>query len=476
MKKIASAFFILGICFTSFSCATSGPAVSPVEVDQKRAELETKAAKYKETQLNRVKAITDRLIQFMPAEAQAKLKNIQVKVSDEADINAHASFNELVVNYGLLRFTDSDDQLATVVAHELAHIVKGHVQKNLATNVIATAAGAVAGTAIDSVGGSGIGSVVSAGLRNGIAGAFSRDFEREADYYGFQYLYIAGFDVLKGAEIWERFAIEAPKSMTSNLFSTHPSSPERLIRAEKILTELQTQGVSQNLFQHAGFSMPMPTALFRKVSSMGFVAGQSAGVQSSFSGSQKADDSSSDAAKAELKALRDEIAQLKKEQAALEQNGEHQNKTQQDQVLLERALEEAQEANKQLRYAEFGVKNMGIAKKVTNFLVAKRVEGEQRIFSVSQGSIDWFVQYDQKSFNSFKALALQYRKYRIYWYSPNKKLYSEQDFLQSQVRIEFAKTTLTWDQSLGNYLIGEWKVRVFEDGKLLDERTFEIVR
>ena len=32
-----------------------------------------------------------------------------------------------------------------------------------------------------------------------------------------------------------------------------------------------------------------------------------------------------------------------------------------------------------------------------------------------------------------------------------------------------------WDPALGQFLVGKWLMRVFEDGKLLDERTFEII-
>lgn len=481
MRKNIALILIAAIALLQPSCATVGPDVSSQEVATKRAELEVKAARYRETQLKRVKLITNRLIQFMPAEAQAKFRNLQVEVSDGGDINAHATFNKIVVHYGMLRFTDSDDQLAAVIGHELAHITQGHLQKSLATNVLATAAGLAAGAAIESLGAGGVGSVVSEGVSRGIAGTFSRDLEREADYYGFQYMYVAGFDALKGAEIWERFAIEAPESMTSSLFSTHPASPERLIRAEKIITELQAQGVSPNLFRTANVSLPLPGII--QHASLGF-AGGTAQKGKSKTSSSKAKikinpseiNAETTAAQEELLKIRESIAKLRKEQEALQDNIEQQMKIRKDQAALERTLLEAKEASKELRNEEFGIKDIGIAKKVTNLWVAKKVAGEQRIFPLGQASLDWFVQYNQASLNSFKALGLQHRKYRVYWYTPNKKLYSEQEFMQSQVRSEFAKTTLQWDAELGDYLVGEWRVRVFEGGKLIDERTFEIVR
>lgn len=472
-KCVFRALVWISLGFFMGGCATVGPAVSSSEIDQKKAELEIKAARYKETQRERVRVIANRLIQFMPEDTREQLKGIRIDVSDEGDINAHASFNELIVNYGMLRFTESDDQLATVIAHELAHIVKGHVHKSLATNVMAGAVGMAAGAAVDGLGGGGAGTIVSQGITKGIAGAFSRDFEREADFYGFQYLYIAGFDVMKGAEIWERFAIEAPKSMTRSLFSTHPSSPERLVRAEKVLEELHLNGVVPNLFKTSNLPgksiIPLGSMSFSSVNSSGSVMRQNtAKDKASLSAEQQG-------AQDELQQLKRDIEKLKQEQTVLLQDIAQQVKIKSDQEQLELALEEALEASKQLRYEEFGVKDIGIAKKVTNLWIAKKVDGEQRVFSVKQGGLDWFVQYRQASANTLKALGLMKRSYRIYWYSPNGRVYSEQEFRQSDIRADFAKSSLSWDPELGDYLIGEWKVRVFEGGKFIDERTFEVL-
>ena len=178
----------------------------------------------------------------------------------------------------------------------------------------------------------------------------------------------------------------------------------------------------------------------------------------------------------ELESLREEIKKLRTAQEeGLERKAQEEAEEIQKQAEMERILLEAKEAAKELRHAEFGIQDIGIAKKVTNLWVGKTVSGEQRIFPLSQANIDWFVQYDYMSANSWKALGLNHRKYRAYWYSPNGKLFSEQEFIQSKVRAEFAKTSLKWDPELGDYLVGQWLVRVFEDGKLLDERTFEIV-
>jgi len=65
--------------------------------------------------------------------------------------------------------------------------------------------------------------------------------EREADYFGLKYVKLAGYDYEAASGVWERFAIEVPKSMVQNYLNTHPTSPERLVRLEKIIEELKTE-------------------------------------------------------------------------------------------------------------------------------------------------------------------------------------------------------------------------------------------
>jgi len=68
---------------------------------------------------------------------------------------------------------------------------------------------------------------------------YSRDLEKEADYFGLQYAHLAGFDIEAGADVWERFAIEIPQSMVRDFMSTHPSSPERFVHIKKIIEEIK---------------------------------------------------------------------------------------------------------------------------------------------------------------------------------------------------------------------------------------------
>lgn len=151
---------------------------------------------------------------------------------EEADLwNAWATPGQITVTNRLLEFMHSDDELAIVMGHELAHLTQGHLAKGLGTSVL----GSVLATAI--------GEVTNVPVLGDLAGgaassAFSRNFEREADYIGFQYAHRAGYDIAVGPRLWERVATELPRRVAIPWLSTHPPEPERLVRLQKAVEEI----------------------------------------------------------------------------------------------------------------------------------------------------------------------------------------------------------------------------------------------
>lgn len=164
--------------------------------------------------------------------------NVSFEVADLESVNATASPGRVIVSYGMLRFIKAEDELAVVIGHELAHLTKDHIAKNIGTGILAGVGGVLLGVGAEVLA-PGSGQTVSDISGSAFDARFSRDFEREADYFGLKYAHLAGYDVEAGKDIWERFAIEAPRSMTKDLFSTHPSSPERMLRLKKIAAELK---------------------------------------------------------------------------------------------------------------------------------------------------------------------------------------------------------------------------------------------
>lgn len=168
--------------------------------------------------------------------------NLPIIMVDLQEVNAATDGRSIVVTYGLVNFAKSDDEVAAVLGHELAHAVRGHIAKAQGGQILTFLAALALGIAAEnSSPGSGEGVMRGVGqIGNIFSASYSRDLEREADYFGTKFVYYSGYDVDTCATVEERFAIEIPATMIQNFLSTHPSSPERVVRVRKIIEELKT--------------------------------------------------------------------------------------------------------------------------------------------------------------------------------------------------------------------------------------------
>jgi len=168
--------------------------------------------------------------------------DVSFSIVNDETVNAGATENRIVVTQGMLNFIDSDDELSSILAHELAHISRGHLNRKVAgevvNSIISLSLGITAEVFVP-----GVGDLVQAGAQSTgqlFTRRFSRDLEREADYLGMKYYYKAGYDPDVMIMMHERMAIELPKTLVAGFLNTHPVSSERKLRLRKTLEELQT--------------------------------------------------------------------------------------------------------------------------------------------------------------------------------------------------------------------------------------------
>jgi predicted Zn-dependent protease len=150
------------------------------------------------------------------------------------EINAFAMGGGKVgVFSGLFKIIENDDQLASVIAHEIAHVTAKHIHEQLSREMMVNAGGLVGGVALM---GAGANVLTSQGLMNvygltaGVSGlAFSRKHELEADYIGLMYMARAGYNPEESPKVFDKLD-EASASMPAQpaFLSTHPSNPERI--------------------------------------------------------------------------------------------------------------------------------------------------------------------------------------------------------------------------------------------------------
>ncbi len=186
----------------------------------------------------------------LPVEVGSRNMNVRFVVSNEQGVNAWAKRrHEIGVTGGLVRFVQSDDELAVILGHELAHITESHFGKTIATGIFSAVLGVTLGV-VSEVAAPGSGGAVM-NVADGLAeSAFSREFEREADYKGLLHTYRAGYDVSAGVTVWERFGTELPLSRTLSLQSTHPAAPERMVRIRKVAGSLMTDGLEATIARY----------------------------------------------------------------------------------------------------------------------------------------------------------------------------------------------------------------------------------
>ncbi len=157
--------------------------------------------------------------------------NYPVELVNDDSVNAFADGRTVGVMSGMIRFAETDEELALVVGHELAHNALDHITKQTA-NVLF-------GTLIDILIAVTTGINTQGAFGTVVGRAFSPGFEREADYAGLYIVARAGYDITDAAGFWRRMAIEHPGSIEKNFLATHPSTPERFVAIENIVAEIE---------------------------------------------------------------------------------------------------------------------------------------------------------------------------------------------------------------------------------------------
>lgn len=155
------------------------------------------------------------------------------------------------------------DELAAVMAHEIAHANARHVTESISRNLTILMAGTAVQGAI-AAGGSAqgadlFGQIFSDGM-NVFVPSYSRKNEFEADRLGLVYMAKAGYDPRVAVELWKR-AAKRKKDRTS-IFASHPASGARAKALEANLPE--AMAYYEEALAKQGKKLPPPPAAEEK--------------------------------------------------------------------------------------------------------------------------------------------------------------------------------------------------------------------
>jgi predicted Zn-dependent protease len=162
--------------------------------------------------------------------------NMVALKSDE--LNAFADGRQVVVTSAMLRFVADDDELASVLGHEIAHNAMRHIDAQSKNKTM----GGILGMLLDVAAATqGVNTQGAYSREFAAAGAmvFSQDFEREADYVGINIMAAAGRNPEAAARLWRRMGQESPGSI--KMATTHPTTAERFVRLDQYQREIASR-------------------------------------------------------------------------------------------------------------------------------------------------------------------------------------------------------------------------------------------
>ncbi|MCF6251023.1 MAG: M48 family metallopeptidase [Methylococcaceae bacterium] len=155
----------------------------------------------------------------------------EVVVFEDDSLNAFAlPGNKIGVHTGLIKMVENQDQLATVIGHEVGHVLARHSNERMSQktainqgvaliSAVSSPTSALGQLAVSSLG---------IGAQYGIILPFSRTHESEADIIGLDLMAKAGFDPRQSINLWKKMDQAGKAQQPAEFMSTHPSHDTRI--------------------------------------------------------------------------------------------------------------------------------------------------------------------------------------------------------------------------------------------------------
>lgn len=142
----------------------------------------------------------------------------------------------IVVYSGILPITETEEGLATVMSHEIAHAVARHGNERLSQQIAVLLGGVSLAVAMNEQPEQTRNIFLSVYGVGGALGvlAYSRKHEYEADKIGMVFMALAGYDPSEAVKFWERMS-NNNSSVVPQFLSTHPSDKNRVKAMQEFL-------------------------------------------------------------------------------------------------------------------------------------------------------------------------------------------------------------------------------------------------
>lgn len=190
----------------------------------------------------KIAAATEQYLKNNGLESEIKNFAWEFNLVSDKQVNAFCMpGGKIVVYEGLLQVVDSEDELAVVIGHEVAHAVAKHSNERMSQQLLAqygakiiSQALSTKSAAIQQIGNS----VYGLGAQYGVMLPFSRKHEYEADYMGLVFMTMAGYNPQSSIAFWQKMSAGNGGSVPE-FASTHPSDAARIAEIKRRMPEIE---------------------------------------------------------------------------------------------------------------------------------------------------------------------------------------------------------------------------------------------
>ncbi|TVR66056.1 MAG: M48 family peptidase [Spirochaetaceae bacterium] len=174
----------------------------------------------------------DRYLRDTGYARQADAYRWEFQLIESPQVNAWAMpGGKIAVYTGLLPVTVTEEALAVVIAHEIAHVVAEHGNERMSQALVAQMGGAALSVALRDRPEETRNlwfAAYGAGAQVGVLLPYSRLHETEADQLGLMFMAMAGYDPRAAVDFWQRMADASSGPRPPEFASTHPSNERRI--------------------------------------------------------------------------------------------------------------------------------------------------------------------------------------------------------------------------------------------------------
>ena len=261
--KIIFVVFLLTACATTPISDRQALILIPLS-----QEIALGKQAYQQTLKNQKDSINTHLNQVLRSVGQriAEVSDMpklewEFRLIESEEKNAFALPGGKVAVYtGMLRICENEAGLATVLSHEIAHVIARHGAQRMSQQMLLS--GAMIGASISLRNNTQRRIIMGAlglGIMYGITLPFSRGDEGEADQIGLVYMAKAGYDPEEAIRFWKRFSQAKGDKGPPEWASTHPTDKTRIAGLKTYFSRAKYKYQNVKLQRGLGETFNLPT-------------------------------------------------------------------------------------------------------------------------------------------------------------------------------------------------------------------------